>query len=81
MCVWGGIYSGKSLLTSQGFMLESITYEKARPSGKTVAPPTCPPVCFSSRTMVWPHAPQLKSIMCYVDPTLVADEMSTPPLL
>ena len=38
MCVWGGVYSGKSLLTSQGFMLESITHDKAGPSGKTVTP-------------------------------------------
>lgn len=44
--------------------------------------PTCPPVCFSYRTMVWLHAAQLKGIVCYVGPTLVAeDEMSTPPLL
>lgn len=44
--------------------------------------PTCPPVCFSYRTMVWPHVPHLKGIMCYVDPTLIAeDEMSIPPLL
>ena len=77
----GGVYSGKSLITSKGFMLESITHENAGPSGGT-ATPTCPPVCFSYRTMAWPHAPHLKGIMCYVDPTLIAeDEMSSPPLL
>lgn len=64
----GGVYSGKSLLTSKGFMLESITHENAGPSGGT-ATPACPPVCFSYRTMAWPHAPHLKGIMCYVDPT------------